>query len=981
MRRLFALIAAAALAVPLAGLLYPTAVNASSSVRAFTPQFSVNAQGAITMIGNTLETCQASAACTTAQAGTAVPATDNNNNVWTMAYVDADTDGSTNNSSAATLSLPAGATVLFAELTWAGISTSAQRGVARFKVPGGSYVDVSATRIDQVVNSGTNYSAIADVTSLVAGLANPNGTYWVANVQSTIAAVDRYAAWTLIVAYQDLTVPLRNLVVFDGYALVNGTAPISISTTVSGFLTPAIGPVQTKIGAVVYEGDIGYVNDSMQLNGTTLSNALNPAANFFNSSMTIDGTRFSAKTPDYVNQMAFDADIVDASGILANSATSATITYTSSTTNYDTYYPSVVTFQTDVFTPVVDVVKTSQNMTHTDAIYTGDVIRYTLTATSTGNDPATFVVLTDPIPAPLTYVPGSAYILTGPNSDAVNPKTDALGDDQVDFSGGAVTFRLGTGANAVMGGQMPNGMTTTIQFDTTVDAVPPGTQIVNQASISYSGLTLGGGYASSSDSSTVSAGDNPDTEVTNAPPVAIPDTAVVLLNTATPISVLDNDWDPDGNVDPSSVTLISGPSNGSITSINPATGAMTYNPNTGWTGTDTFRYQVCDSVTPVPQCSQANVTVYVRTTLWTPPTARPDGASVNEGSFIVISVLANDSAGSGALAPATTTVIVPANYGSTSVNASGQITYTPTGDFYGDDYFIYQICDVNGLCDTALVSVDVLGIADPPTAVNDSATLAENSSVIVNVLANDTDPENDINITSVAVQAGPSHGTTVVNANGSITYTPTTGYYGPDSFTYRVCDMTIPTPLCSSSAPYATVSITVTQAAPGRHRRRVQRPQERDPVGSSARRPGQRHRSQRPGPPYGPRRRGEPRHADPQPRRIVRLHPHDRLHRRRLLHLPGLHPGLGLLVGGDRGSHDRQRWPGRGGRLLQRGRERLADSGRSRRPGQRHRPQRRHPHCRGGADGPQQRHPDPQPRRLLCLHPVRGLLRHRQLHL
>jgi uncharacterized repeat protein (TIGR01451 family) len=804
---------AVALALSPAILFGPPGADASNAIRAFTPRFSVTDQGAITLIGNTLGTCQAGATyngstCAQAQAGTATPALNNNNNNWSMVYVDLDGDSSTINSSSATLTLPPGSTVLFAELTWAGYSTSGQRGVAKFKVPGGSYIDVSATRVDA---NGSNYSAIADVTPLVASLGDPSGTYWGANVQSTSGATDRYAAWALIIVYENLTLPLRNLVVFDGYAVVNNTNPVSINTTVSGFLTPASGTVQTKIGAVAYEGDIGYVNDTMQLNGVTLSNALNPADNFFNSSVTIDGTRFSAKNPDYVNQMAFDADIVDASGILANSATSATITYTTNTgSDYDTYYPTVVTFQTDVFTPVVDVVKSSEDLTHSDAIYNGDTIRYTLTATSTGNDPATFVVLTDPIPNGLTYVPGSAYILTGPNSDPFNPKTDALGDDQVDFANGAITFRLGVGADATMGGQMAAGVSSTVQFDCTVNSVPAGTHLINQAYVSYSGLTLGGGYATSSDSSTVSAGDNPDNQVTNAPPVAIPDTYVVLRNTATALSVLDNDWDPDGNIDPSSVTIVSGPSHGSITSIDPVTGAVTYNPTTGYTGADSFTYQVCDSAIPA-QCSQAGVSITVRTTLLTPPTARPDGASTNEGTQVVIDVRANDSQGSGT-SWSSETVIVPAAFGTTSVNASnGQITYTPTGYYYGPDSFIYQICDNNGLCDTALVSIDVLRVDHAPTANNDTATVTENSAVVITVLANDTDPENNIDVSSVTVQSGPSHGSTSTNSSGTVTYTPTTGYYGSDSFTYTVCDTTSPTPLCSGTA---TVSITVNQAAP-----------------------------------------------------------------------------------------------------------------------------------------------------------------------
>jgi len=799
--------AAAALLLPALFVGVPQA-NASFQVRGFTPRFSVNAQGAITLVGNTLASCatgatSGGATCAQARDGTATPVSRNNNNSWTMAYVDVDGDGSTFNSSSATLSLPTGSSVLFAELTWAGQSTSAQRGIASFRVPGGSYVDVSATRLD-VDTSADRYSAVADVTPLVAGLASPNGTYWAGNVQSAVGASDRYAAWALIVVYENLSLPLRNLVVFDGYSVVNTTNPSSISTTVSGFLTPAMGTVHTEIGSVVFEGDVGYTGDSMSLDGTPLSNGPNPASNFFNSSITIDGSRFSAKNPDYVNQMAFDADIVNADGILGNSVTSATFTYA---TTQDIYYPTVVTFQTDVFTPSVDVTKSSQNLTHTEALYNGDTIRYTLCARSSGNDPATFVILTDPISPNVTYVPGSAIIVTGPNAGA---KTDVPGDDQVEYSGGVLTFRLGIGADATTGGTLPPGELTTLQFDVTVnDELPAGTQISNQAQAVYSGQTLGGGYGSSSDSSAVSAGDNPDVLVTNAPPVAVNDTAATLQNVPVAVAVLDNDWDPDDNIDPASVTVVTPPGHGSIDGVS-AAGVITYAPDAGYAGADTFRYEVCDTV---GQCSRADVSMTVSTVPLNPPTARPDGATTAEETPVAIDVLANDSAGAGAsLVPSTTAVIVPPTSGSTAVDlATGVITYSPTGYFYGSDAFLYQVCDNHGLCDSALVSVEVTRVDHPPTANDDSAAVAQGSTVTVNVLANDTDPENNILASSVSVASGPDHGSAVVNANGTITYSPASGYFGTDTLSYFVCDTTVPTHLCSNSA---TLTVAVGQAAP-----------------------------------------------------------------------------------------------------------------------------------------------------------------------
>src|SRR5262249_28425962 len=93
------------------------------------------------------------------------------------------------------------------------------------------------------------------------------------------------------------------------------------------------------------------------------------------------------------------------------------------------------------------------------------------------------------------------------------------------------------------------------------------------------------------------------------------------------------------------------------------------------------------------------------------------------------------------------------------------------------------------LCDTATVSVTVRPLNDPPVAENDTAATDEDTPVLINVLENDSDPDGNLDATSVSVISGPSHGSTEVNPlTGEITYTPATDYVGTDSFTYQVCD-------------------------------------------------------------------------------------------------------------------------------------------------------------------------------------------------
>ena len=113
------------------------------------------------------------------------------------------------------------------------------------------------------------------------------------------------------------------------------------------------------------------------------------------------------------------------------------------------------------------------------------------------------------------------------------------------------------------------------------------------------------------------------------------------------------------------------------------------------------------------------------------------------------------------------------------------------------------------LTDTATVSLTIpnTNTNDPPDAVNDTATVAEDSSNnFINVLANDTDPDNlaptpaNTGLTVIAVTA-PSHGTTAFTSGG-VTYTPVANYFGTDTFTYTITD---PTGLMDT----ATVTITI----------------------------------------------------------------------------------------------------------------------------------------------------------------------------
>jgi uncharacterized repeat protein (TIGR01451 family) len=479
-------------------------------VRTFTRRFGAKTTGDVVMIANTVLTCPGS--CVAIQDGT----TAMNNNTVVMAYVDADGAApsalaaggtiATFDSSTSSYTLPAGAKVLFAGLYWGGDSSlgtggaiapnSAARNTVLFKYPGQtgystmtSNISGAAGSIDVDNGSGAEYHAFSDITSLVS--ANPTGTYTVANLQVGTGN-DREGGWAVVFVIEDNTLPARDLTVFDGFASVTTTDP-TVTVTINGLQTPPTGIVNTSIGAVAYEGDRNTTGDNMKLNGTALFNTLNPATNFFNSARTtLDAAGNPVQmpgTPNYINNLGFDAKIVAANGILGNNASSATVVFN---TTGDFFYPGVLTFVTELYAPKLDASKAGVDI-NGGLLEPGDIIEYTINVTNNGEDPSTDTILTDGVPAGTIYVPNSAQISVGANAGT---KTDATGDDQANYNPGTndLDFRLGAGANATLGGVMAILETTQIKFRVTVDPnIANGASIVNKAKLSYKGQTIGGG--------------------------------------------------------------------------------------------------------------------------------------------------------------------------------------------------------------------------------------------------------------------------------------------------------------------------------------------------------------------------------------------------------------------------------------------------------------------------------------------------------
>ncbi|MFJ4076160.1 Ig-like domain-containing protein [Curtobacterium sp. NPDC089991] len=202
-------------------------------------------------------------------------------------------------------------------------------------------------------------------------------------------------------------------------------------------------------------------------------------------------------------------------------------------------------------------------------------------------------------------------------------------------------------------------------------------------------------------------------------------------------------------------------------------GSYTYTPADGFSGTDTFQYTAKDSS---GQTSTSTVTITVA------PAGTDDAFSVHAGQTVTADaktgLLANDH-GTGLTVTGNTK---PA-HGDLTVEKDGSYSYTPTAGYSGPDSFTYTAKDGDGAEISGTVTITVL-----PTAVADTITAtagATTPGTAPGLLANDLG--SDLTVTG---NTKPAHGDVVVAKDGSYTYTPTTGYSGPDSFTYTVTDGT-----------------------------------------------------------------------------------------------------------------------------------------------------------------------------------------------
>ena len=275
----------------------------------------------------------------------------------------------------------------------------------------------------------------------------------------------------------------------------------------------------------------------------------------------------------------------------------------------------------------------------------------------------------------------------------------------------------------------------------------------------------------------------------NDPPVA--DAESVMMDEDVSMGITLTGSDPDAE-DVLSYSVVAGPSHGTLEGIAPD---LIYTPALNYNGEDSFTFKVNDETV---DSTPATVTITVNP-VNDPPVAVDDTDSTPEDTPVTVDVLANDSdvdAGD-----ALTVASVGSAGNGTITNNGTTVTYSHNPDYNGSDSFTYTVSDGNGGSATATVSITVTSINDPPVAVDDAATTDEDVAVDINVVANDTDVEDDP-LTVTSVTQG-TIGAVAINPDGTLKYTPALSLNGDDSFTYTISDG-------NGGNATATVSITVT---------------------------------------------------------------------------------------------------------------------------------------------------------------------------
>ena len=278
-------------------------------------------------------------------------------------------------------------------------------------------------------------------------------------------------------------------------------------------------------------------------------------------------------------------------------------------------------------------------------------------------------------------------------------------------------------------------------------------------------------------------------------PIANNDAVSTLKNAAITITALANDNTNGALISPLSILLNPSKGTASVDGSN----RIVYNPQLGFCGgNDTLTYKICNA----DGCATAKVVVTINCPAPALPIAKDDAVSTLKNAAITITALANDNTNGALISPLS--IVTNPSKGTTSVDGSNNIIYTPKADFCGgNDTLTYKICNADG-CATATVIVTINCPIIAPVAVDDAISLDKNTFKLFKPTVNDT-----LNgaLFAVNIITSPTNGSIGFISIDSLIYTPFIGFCGTDTITYSVCNQGR---LCDTATIIATIICTDT---------------------------------------------------------------------------------------------------------------------------------------------------------------------------
>ncbi|MFM2365604.1 MAG: hypothetical protein RIR95_211 [Pseudomonadota bacterium] len=226
-------------------------------------------------------------------------------------------------------------------------------------------------------------------------------------------------------------------------------------------------------------------------------------------------------------------------------------------------------------------------------------------------------------------------------------------------------------------------------------------------------------------------------------------------------------------------------------------GNFHYTSALGFSGADSFTYTLVDADFNFTT-STVSLTVAPTAGANDRPIAADDAFTLAEDTVLFGNLLANNGFGTdsdpdGDALTVVNNTIFSTMGGLVRIFVDGSFTYTPRAGFSGVDGFDYTLLDPSGAKDMGHVTLTVQSMNDAPEAFDDSFTAVHDRSLTGNVLANNgSGPDRDQDGDLLTVAAGPivtaAGGLVTLNADGSFTYQPKSGFTGPDGFDYTVRD-------------------------------------------------------------------------------------------------------------------------------------------------------------------------------------------------